>query len=489
MKKVIISLLILLLSSGLLAEWGDEEENGGVYQWRPIKPYRYEPYAIFYKMSVLDSTHALALVQRSKMRNLEIWETKDAAKTWEILYSELGGPPRKGSCINFPDETHIYLSGWAQPWDGEAYSFVIKSSNLGTSWDTLFMPHWKFGWSLTMYDSLIGVCTEVVKVDSTISYADPKASITRIHYTEDGCKTWKEFRPDSIFEESLYITQFYFFSPEHFGGISYDAGDYGDGPIYIWTEDKGETWDITYISRRKGLKSYMTPQPKRMYFFSDSIGWLACIQRKSAYNVGPQFDVLFKTTDGGRTWRLKYKELNVLSWGLMDIKFLNEKEGIAVGSTGKILRTTDGGETWTQEYGKDPEHIKCPEGQVTSAHLYTHGYMNIEYFGSKPIIWTRNGSYSLWEYDPFTVKVGVTEEIEEFKLYPNPVSSGSYIHLNYKPAFKAIAEIYSLTGELIYKKQLYGDHIFIPTEISAGTYILVLNLNGEILAREKFIVK
>jgi hypothetical protein len=74
-------------------------------------------------------------------------------------------------------------------------------------------------------------------------------------------------------------------------------------------------------------------------------------------------------------------------------------------------------------------------------------------------------------------------------VYPNPVTAGEYLYLNYEPAFKSQAEIYSLTGELIYKKQMYGNSMYIPSEISAGTYILILNLNGEILAREKFIVE
>ncbi len=483
MKKIVIIIIGSFLSVYLLADWGDEEENGGVYQWRPIKPYSYKPLAVFYEMSVLDSTNAVALIGRGSFRKLEIWYTDDACNSWDILYSELDSRDLQLGQLSFPTENYIFATGSS----GDE-NYILRSMNMGKAWDTITTPHFRFGWNLNMYDSLIGVCVESIKADSSISYANPKHYISKIQYTKNGCKTWKESRPDSIFQESLSIIDFHVFSPEHFGAVSYNAGEYGDGPMYIWTEDGGETWDISYISPRDGMEAFMTPQPRRVYFFSDSVGWIPCTQRENSEDTA-EFDVLFKTTDFGRTWELKYKVLDTITCGLMDIKFLNEKEGIAVGSMGKILRTTDGGETWLREYGKDPEHVKCPEGKVTAAHLYTHGHMRIEYFGSKPIIWTRDANYPLWEYDPFTVGVEITKEKENFKLYPNPVSSGSYLHLNYEPAFKSVAEIYSLTGELIYKKQLYGDHIFIPTDISAGTYVLVLNLDGEILAREKFIVE
>jgi photosystem II stability/assembly factor-like uncharacterized protein len=399
MKKIILIIIAITIPVLMFAEWGDEEENGGVYQWAPIKPYNYEPYAHFYEMSVLDSTYAIALMCRGTFGKFEIWETNDACKSWNIIYSELDGRIISPAQLSCPDTKHIFATGYASP-----NYYILKSRDAGINWDTIITPHYYFGGHLIMYDSLIGVCKESFKLEENTNYADTNIFLSKIAYTTDGCKTWETFRPDSVLEEALGVNQFHFFSPEHFGVLSYNAGEFGDGPIYFWTEDKGETWEITYISPRNGLEPNMTPQPEKMYFLNDSIGWICADQWDDEKH--DKYDILFKTTDSGRSWELKYKELNSMEFGLQDIKFINENDGIAVGGMGKVLRTTDGGETWVQEYGKDPEHIKCPEGKITSAHLYTHGVMRIEYFGTKPIIWTRNANYPLWEYNPFTVGVG-----------------------------------------------------------------------------------
>ncbi len=67
MNKTLLILFAIIVPTFIFAGWGDEEENGEVYQWRPIYPYSFEPYAVFYEMSVLDSTHAIALIEGRKV--------------------------------------------------------------------------------------------------------------------------------------------------------------------------------------------------------------------------------------------------------------------------------------------------------------------------------------------------------------------------------------------------------------------------------------
>ncbi|EKE72182.1 WD40/YVTN/BNR-like repeat-containing protein [Gallaecimonas xiamenensis] len=57
---------------------------------------------------------------------------------------------------------------------------------------------------------------------------------------------------------------------------------------------------------------------------------------------------LLKTEDGGRSWRIVYRNAP-LQKPLMALHFFNASEGIAVGAYGLFLRTSDGGESWQKE--------------------------------------------------------------------------------------------------------------------------------------------
>lgn len=54
------------------------------------------------------------------------------------------------------------------------------------------------------------------------------------------------------------------------------------------------------------------------------------------------------SADSGKTWVVQMHQPE-LERPFLDILFLNEQEGIAVGAYGLFVRTIDGGQTWTQE--------------------------------------------------------------------------------------------------------------------------------------------
>lgn len=61
-----------------------------------------------------------------------------------------------------------------------------------------------------------------------------------------------------------------------------------------------------------------------------------------------QSENLFQTTDGGTTW--SDISPTVLPWGMLDVEFVNQSVGYAVGGVfmdSSIARTNDGGQTWT----------------------------------------------------------------------------------------------------------------------------------------------
>lgn len=81
-------------------------------------------------------------------------------------------------------------------------------------------------------------------------------------------------------------------------------------------------------------------------FVNDSV-WYGC----GLEFTGDQHyskDIIWKSTDKGKTWEKILDKLNDPGFGTVDLAFRNELHGIAVGSWGKIIETTDGGESWFQ---------------------------------------------------------------------------------------------------------------------------------------------
>ena len=72
------------------------------------------------------------------------------------------------------------------------------------------------------------------------------------------------------------------------------------------------------------------------------------------------------TPPGGRTWE---KQDAPVSADLLDVKFINEFEGWAVGEEGTVVHTTDGGNVWKVE----PSGTTHPLERVFFADR-THGW-------------------------------------------------------------------------------------------------------------------
>ena len=83
-----------------------------------------------------------------------------------------------------------------------------------------------------------------------------------------------------------------------------------------------------------------------LQFINDTLGY-AC-GHQNILNSEFAIDLIWKTTNGGKSWVKIMTQLNEPKLGLRRISFQNEKHGIVIGNWGKILETTDGGESWFQ---------------------------------------------------------------------------------------------------------------------------------------------
>ncbi len=433
------------------------------------------------KVDVLDSLDAMALLDFKGF--CEVYNSTDGGESWNEVYSENwnhGDPPehyprpQTAYDLSHPAKNYVYIQ-----FD---MGQIRRSKDNGTTYDTIIVapipnPKNEVIGNFAMYDSLVGACSLLRYMPEGAPYAFTEV----ILFTEDGWDTWQTIKVDSILGFPIGTNggygnnAFKFFSKEHWGFIH---GRTDVGSYFIFTKDKGKTWQKS--NRLLGDRTlYLTS----VFFINNKLGWISASEKN---NKGDQrIDLIFKTTDGGEIWELNYKKEMYPIFGLNDIEFKDEMNGIAVGAWGKILRTTDGGETWVQEYGEN--HETDMEGNPV---------MHVNYFGTKPIISTRGGGFLFWkEKNPASV-ISINDQFS--KVYPNPAKTNVSIDFIVEPENlpNISVELYNLTG--IIKSKLdynvdYNDSNGQGTlncnieNIPNGYYIIVID-NGKHKVAKPFIV-
>jgi photosystem II stability/assembly factor-like uncharacterized protein len=371
------------------------------------------------RIQCVDSTDCIACLSQGNFCRLI--ESTDGGYSWSILYDESDfvkphyPMPYYINDMQYIDREHLFIIY------GDMGA-IKRSSNRGKSWDTTYILGDEELIRIHMLDSLNGIV----------------ASVKNVYITDDG---WRTYKP-TIGMTGL-ILDIWMHSKDSFDvsraiNIYYKDGTKKGAAEYARTINGGKGWI------RDTIKDENYGALWRIYFINKKVGWIAS---NKSLGIGDQsWDMLFKTIDGGVSWKLVYKEANTPSFGIDGVTFYDSLNGIAVGPYGKILRTIDGGATWFREYlVEPPQKFQAPT-------------MVVAYAGNTPIC----GTYGKGMFRRMDDGEGaVDDELgNSFYIIPNP--AGDFITINLercatlsKCGTSGEISIYNILGEKVMSESIH----------------------------------
>ena len=338
------------------------------------------------------------------------------------------------------------------------HGIIHKTVDGGNNWTVIQTPATQDIMRLFFVDENNGWATLDNFIDSS-----------QVIYTIDGGDNWFTQR---VFAINLsYIRPIYFINDS----VGYGAGGYYDVvnddsySSIVKTQNKGETWKISYLSQN----SFYTIGD--IYFRDTLMGW--AVGEKTSSNVY----LILKTGDGGKTWTEQTIENTHEPGSVNCVYFVNDTTGwIGVGKQlltdpyGAIYFTDDGGENWQlqQEFHKavlDIQMLNCDTGWAV---------------GADYIYCTTNG-------DTIIIN-GINESskgTDFFTVTPNPTNGVFKIKTNHQLSIINY-QLTDITGKVVYKAHLRVRSIDISNQ-PKGIYFLTIQyrINNHINSLTKKIIK
>lgn len=369
-------------------------------------------------------------------------------------------------------------------------------------------------------------------VNDSIGYASGSytANDGSIMKTINGGLTWMDVTPNA----KITYQDIYFITKDT--GFALSATATGD-PVYYKTTNGGISWE-----NKSTPSNLPTSGGTDIEFVDDSIGFICT----GTYNS------LYKTIDGGESYTPILSTINTYRtyfinstvgfyWGFTsgglkkttdqgntwttignmttptDVYFVNEMEGMAIDYYGNLYKTIDQGESW-QFYSTIDNGIVLTMGCVfendqvgyistllgsvyktidggTSWQIeaqISNLYYKGRFFSSpNSSIYLASDSLIYKKEANNTAKINLISDQEKSSLhiYPNPATS--YLRINYigTESLQSI-RLYSLTGEIVYEKNLSilnNANCISIDFLNKGTYLLKATTEREIISKKLII--
>jgi photosystem II stability/assembly factor-like uncharacterized protein len=392
--------LVLILNSILYSQT----------EWEQVNPSTYGTAAKFNTVRCLDSLNCVCLVWNTHECCEGVQKSTDGGKTWSELYLEslsldengilIEPKPRYMYSVSFKSQDNILIS--------RSHGMIFRSKNGGESFDTVRVvvpidgvyPSGSHLRSLDMFNSLVG---------GVVSYPN-------VFITDDNWDTFEMIEishPDVPDDYSIKATDIYFFDKDKF--TIYFVANKEISPNYfhfllkgfLTTTDNGKTWHMQDILNDFHARDVHI---RSIFSLNSKIGWAAGNVVYDTDNGGRlTHGLVYKTYNGGYTWDLIHVDETEPKFGLWDIAFYDELNGITVGKYGKILRTTDGGYKWFSDV------------QLSAEQQASRITQEITFAGKNPLVCAWRDGIVRGTYTPSSVNES-TEARDGLSIFPNPAN-------------------------------------------------------------------
>ncbi|MBI5325547.1 MAG: hypothetical protein HZB41_09820, partial [Ignavibacteriae bacterium] len=340
---------------------------------------------LFLGIDNADTNYAMALADISGPWRA-VLKTTDAGNTWFYVLKDsviFDVPwPSDPQDISYPTRDFCII--------GCDSNYFLKTTDGGITWYEykIDIPYSLFGFrDIDMYDENHGVM---------------KSSLY-LAVSHDGFKNWDTISNpggDLIFNVEMA-------APYSICVLSRDIDGSPDfNERFFRSDDGGKTWD-----------EYPHPDyrvPKALQFVDSLVGYE--VGGKLTGHGQQQHELVYKTSDGGRSWEKVLDTIIYISFGLQKLDFYDKDNGIVVGQFGAVFWTHDGGKSWTF----DSSSVIYYKNPAT---------MNVCYIRQdRAIIADFLGRIFISE----DTTIDVVEEIpsgDDFVIYPNPASDKIKIKL------------------------------------------------------------
>jgi hypothetical protein len=446
MKKIFISIILILISFNFIF---------ANLKWIEIDKKRYH---IYVDIDCIDSLNCMSLISHQSFCKLN--KTTNGGETWfdfydeYLVYSEgnIYPDPQFEESFEYVDENHFFI--------GFEKGHIRSTRDGGKTYDTLIVHSTKDSGSYSIL--------ELDMLDTT--YGVAAHAFLEVLYTKDSWSTYEVI--SDYYEENkdsnnqISITNVRILDSNRISYIERNILRLTNPKVldtailkFCYTSDRGKTWrkSLFYQGKRSGILD--------VDYINDSLIFM-CGDINAATSGGRQIDVIYKSTDAGLTWETNYwkhPDDQEIDFGLVEMAFLDENNGIVTGQYGKVLRTTDGGETWMQDYIADDSPV-----------------LRVEYAGKQAIIGTFDGRVFLLKEDGTSVP---TLNNTELLCYPNPFYESVTISFPEFMRGEAKIEIYNSVGLLIEQSDFIigsGEMVFTPDADVPGVYFYRITHGTEI---------
>ncbi|MFH1051428.1 MAG: Ig-like domain-containing protein [bacterium] len=311
-----------------------------------------------------DSNNCFALVQFSWFTRL--YKSTNQGKSWNIIYQSDPLNESPSGLINSetgvsPNPDYYFIAMWD-------YRVIKKSTDGGSTFMSVNLDPQDISnkhMYIAMYDTNYGFAS----------------SGNNYYITKNGWESFEKFtkivNPSSLYSPVFLDTNTILMPSIGFGN--------GLGSAFLKYDININKFDTLSFFEKEPDSLYM-PDINDITFLNDSLGF-ACGMQHTGLGAN-KWDIIFRTKDGGYTWERLLKQWTYPSFGLQDIAFYDEENGVAVGAGGKIYSTNDGGDNWVL-------NERPPEVTVNT---YT---LCVAWAGRTPLIGTWDAGIFRYEGDFF----------------------------------------------------------------------------------------